>query len=74
MAKKAKMPTDVNQRGASIVALATGQAEPEPEKDPAAVERGRKGGKKGGTARANKLTPEQRSALARNAALARWES
>lgn len=42
------------------------------EKNPAAVELGRLGGKKGGRARAAKLTPEERSEIARNAAKARW--
>jgi hypothetical protein len=41
-------------------------------KNPAAVALGRKGGKKGGPARAAKLTPEQRSESARNAVQARW--
>ena len=41
-------------------------------KDPAAVALGRKGGKKGGPARAAKLTPEQRSESARKAVQARW--
>jgi hypothetical protein len=41
-------------------------------KDPAAVALGRKGGKKGGPARAAKLTPKQRSESARNAVQARW--
>lgn len=41
-------------------------------KDPAAVALGRKGGLKGGRARADKLTPEQRSEMARKAASARW--
>jgi len=41
-------------------------------KDPAAVALGRKGGKKGGPARAAKLTPEQRSESARKAVRARW--
>jgi hypothetical protein len=41
-------------------------------KDPAAVALGRRGGKKGGPARAAKLTPEQRSASARKAVQARW--
>jgi hypothetical protein len=36
------------------------------------VKMGRKGGKKGGTARAAKMTPEQRSDSARRAVLARW--
>ena len=35
-------------------------------------EQGRKGGKKSGAARMKKLTPEQRSALAKKAAIARW--
>lgn len=37
-----------------------------------AVALGRKGGLKGGPARAAKLTPEQRSESARNAVLVRW--
>ena len=41
-------------------------------KNPAAVELGRLGGKKGGKARAAKLTPEERSEQARKAATARW--
>src|SRR5437773_357926 len=41
-------------------------------KDPAAVALGRKGGKKGGPARAAKLTPQQRSESARKAVQARW--
>lgn len=41
-------------------------------KNPAAVALGRKGGKKGGLARAAALTAEQRSASARNAVRARW--
>jgi hypothetical protein len=46
--------------------------EGEGEKDPAAVSLGRRGGLKGGPARAKKLTPEQRSESARKAVLARW--
>jgi predicted RNase H-like HicB family nuclease len=42
-------------------------------KDPAAVTLGRKGGLKGGKARAAKLTPEQRSEIAKKAAAARWK-
>lgn len=41
-------------------------------KDPAAVALGRKGGQKGGPARAAKLTPKQRSESARKAVQARW--
>jgi len=43
-----------------------------PDKDPSAVALGRKGGLKGGKARAAKLTPERRSEIARKAAAARW--
>jgi hypothetical protein len=43
-------------------------------KDPAAVALGRKGGLKGGKARAAKLSAEERSAIARRAAMKRWES
>jgi hypothetical protein len=42
-------------------------------KDPHAVALGRKGGKKGGPARAAKMTKEERSASARKAAIARWK-
>jgi hypothetical protein len=42
-------------------------------KDPAAVALGRKGGKRGGPARAAKLTPKQRSESARKAVQARWK-
>jgi hypothetical protein len=41
-------------------------------KNPAAVELGRRGGLKGGKARAAKLTKEQRSEIAKKAAAARW--
>jgi len=43
-----------------------------PEKNPAAVALGRLGGKRGGPARAQMLTPEQRHTIARDAALSRW--
>jgi hypothetical protein len=45
---------------------------PPVEKNPAAVALGRLGGKKGGAARAAKLTKEQRSEIAKKAAQARW--
>jgi hypothetical protein len=70
-----KRPRDLNALAASIVNDATDET-PEPEsddgKDPAAVALGRKGGLKGGKARAAKLTPQQRSAAARKAAQTRW--
>jgi len=42
------------------------------DKNPAAVELGRRGGLKGGKARAAKMTPEEKSESARKAAKARW--
>ncbi len=50
----------------------TPEPTPEPKKNPARVKAGRAGGKKGGPARAESLTPEQRTAIARKAAQARW--
>jgi len=41
-------------------------------KNPAAVALGRQGGLKGGNARAKALTPEQRKAIAQQAAKTRW--
>jgi hypothetical protein len=42
-------------------------------KNPAAVALGKLGGKKGGKARAAKLSPEKRKAIATKAAIARWK-
>lgn len=42
-------------------------------KNPAAVMLGRLGGLKGGKARAERLSPEKRKEIARNAALMRWQ-
>jgi hypothetical protein len=74
-----KRPRDANQLGKLIVDISVGAVEDVPEpskddgKDPAAVSLGRRGGLKGGKARAAKLTPEQRSEAARKAVRARWQ-
>lgn len=75
MAKRRKQEHDFSLKAFRIVQEATGQAEPETEQeqkkfDPVAL--GRLGGLKGGKARAQKLTPEQRKEIARKAAQARW--
>lgn len=71
-----KRPRDVNELARQLVDEATGEGPPIPEpdsgKDPAAVALGRKGGLKGGKARAASMTPEQRQEAARRAAEARW--
>jgi hypothetical protein len=70
-----KRPTDINERAKLIVDIAVGEVEDVPEKikNPAAVELGRKGGLKGGKARAKKLTPQQRTQIALKAAKTRWK-
>lgn len=69
-----KRPADANKLAKSIVDRATGNApEPDAGKDPAAVALGRKGGLKGGAARAKTMTAEERSAAAKKAAAARWK-
>lgn len=66
--------TDENVTAFDVVRIATGEDEKpaKPEKNPAAVALGRMGGRKGGKARAAKLSPEERSAIARQAANRRW--
>jgi hypothetical protein len=72
---KPKRPRDLNALAANIVQAATeGEPDPDAGKDPAAVNLGRRGGLKGGRARAAKLTPEQRKAIAQKAAQKRWGS
>ena len=73
--RKKKRPADLNLLAASIVDAATND---QPAigingKNPNAVALGRLGGLKGGKARAKKLTKEQRSEIARKAAVARWQ-
>ncbi len=78
MAKKKALPRDPNQRAKSIVDMVTADddsnCDTTPKKNQAAVELGRLGGLKGGKARAKKLTPAQRSEIARNAAKKRWQT
>lgn len=70
--KGEKRPADVVANAVAVMRIATGQEE---EKTPKAEgkEYARKGGLKGGKARAKALTPEQRSEIAKKAATARWQ-
>jgi len=65
---------DIDQTAFDVVRRATGEELPEPvdEKKNNARESGRRGDFKGGVARAQALTPEQRRLTAKRAALARW--
>lgn len=71
------MPRDPNQRAFLTMQIALGEVEPQtsplPAKDPERVERGKKGGSKGGKLRAERLSPERRSEIAKKAAEARWK-
>lgn len=75
---KKKRPRDLNKLAASIVADATSdhpteETPPDNGKNPHAVALGRLGGLKGGRARAEKLSAEERSRIAKIAAMARWD-
>jgi hypothetical protein len=73
--KPPKRPRDFNQAAKLVIGIATGEVEdreltPEEQgKDPAAVAMGRKGG----AARAAKLSNAQRINIARKAAASRWK-
>ncbi len=78
--KPPKRPSDSNLLGRLVVALSVGEAEEpafkqavEDGKNPAAVALGRKGGLKGGKARAKALSAKQRKEIAQKAAKARWK-
>lgn len=71
MPKRSRKPSDPNELAAVIVAEATREGE-QRRKNPAAVALGKLGGKKGGPARAAKLSKKKRSEIARRAAQARW--
>ena len=71
--KGEKRPADVIGNAVTVARIATGEAEEalvDDGKDQAAVAMGRKGGK----ARASRLTKEQRAAIARKAARKRWSN
>ncbi len=73
-----KRPTDVNQLGHYMVALSTGQIEPEEPKPTQSeisrviAELGRRGGLVGGKVRAAKLSKKRRVGIAKKAAQARY--
>jgi len=73
---KPKPPNDPNQAARSILSQVTGE-EPRiqpAQKNEAAVELGRRGGLKGGKARADRLSAQQKSEIGRKAAQKRWEN
>jgi hypothetical protein len=62
-----KRPADTVANAIRVARIATGEEQETPSQQAKA-----KAGRKGGPARATKLTPEQRSEIARVAAAARW--
>lgn len=76
MTKKTNPRKDFTQIAHAVFQKAIGEAPPEPEIDPkkkAAIESGKRGGLTGGTARAKKLTAQERSEIAKKAAQTRWQ-
>jgi len=71
MAKQSKKPADLNRLAAAIVGDATDETAQEPE--PHHVSAGRAGGRRGGKARAERLSANERSEIAKKAARARWD-
>jgi hypothetical protein len=76
--KRGQGPKDFSQIAYEVFQKAIGEIPKEepadPNKNPAAVTLGRLGGLKGGKARANKLTADERKAIAKKAAETRWGS
>lgn len=68
--KGEKRHADTVKNAMLIGRIATGDVEDSPGKAPNRA----KGGKIGGKSRANALSPEQRSKIAKKAAAKRWES
>jgi hypothetical protein len=68
--KGEKRPADTVQNAMLIGRIATGEVEDTPSAAPNRA----KGGKAGGKARAEKLKPERRRAIAAKAAESRWKS
>lgn len=67
-----RRPRDVIANAVHVMRIATGEIEDTVETPDPAKEYMRKGGLKGGKARAAKLSPARRKAIAKKAAKARW--
>jgi hypothetical protein len=74
MSKRSSEQPDPSEIARHVLDTVVSDAEPPKEKNPAAVALGRLGGLKGGKARADKLTAEQRKAIAKKAAQKRWKT
>ena len=73
--KGEKRPADVISNAVHVMRVATGEAQDTvSDKNPHAVALGKLGGKKGGKARAKRLSPKERQQIAATAANARWRN
>lgn len=71
--KGEKRPADVIGAAVMVAKIATGEIDENlPAKNQDAVSRGRRGGERGGKARAASLAPERRQEIAKKAADKRW--
>ena len=70
--KGEKRPANPIEAGIMAARIAVGDIEEEYVEQPAPTPKRANGGKKGGKARAESLTPERRSEIAAKAAAARW--
>jgi hypothetical protein len=79
--RRPRRPRDPNQLAKLVVDIAIGDVveepdsvseSPNPDKNPHAVALGKLGGRKGGRARAEALSPAKRSEIAKQAARQRW--
>lgn len=78
MIRPRKLPTDLNQRAQHVAKLLTGEIVEAPQPEQSEVSKylseiGKRGGAKGGVARAQALSARKRSAIARKAARSRWQ-
>ena len=71
---RSRRDRDANEMARAVLQRIEQIAEEHLGKNPAAVERGRKGGLKGGRARMDSMTAEERRKLAAKAAKAHWSA
>ncbi len=72
--KGERRPANPIEAGIMVARIAVGDIEEEYEEQPTPTPNRAKGGRKGGKARADALTPERRSEIAAQGAAARWSN
>jgi hypothetical protein len=72
--KGEKRPADVIGTAVKVMKIATGEIEEDTKADDGKDKAAQSLGRRGGKARAEKMTPERRAEIARNAAKSRWKA